>query len=169
MNINKLINRHRGQKWGSYEYEVHLHLVRDIAALIFDRKSYVDFEGAMREDVLNIALLHDLLEDTDSFPEEIDEKIRPSVVLLSRNLSQREGMSYKDYIRFLVESGDEKAMIVKLSDALANRYLSQVNGSSMVSRYEFSSSLLWKSIFHEEMGEGAEEIVQKAIAGCLNH
>lgn len=168
MNIDKLINRHRGQKWGSYEYEVHLHLVRDIAALIFDHKNHVDFEGVMREDVLNIALLHDLLEDTESSAEEIDERIRPSVVLLSRNLSQQEGMSYKDYIRFLAESADERAMIVKLSDALANRYLSQVNGSSLVNRYNFSSSHLWRAIFHEEMGDNAEDIVKAAVANRLN-
>lgn len=135
MNIKEIIERHDGQKWGEYPYSEHLSRVHNIAQLLnssFDEKI-----------IEQAAWSHDLLEDTKTVPEELDENIRESIILISRNHSQTDFMCYQEYIQKIADSGDALAILIKLSDALANHWLCKVNGSTtLVKRYEKSIPVL---------------------------
>lgn len=69
-----------------------------------------------------VALLHDVLEDTDiteqellcRFPMKIDE------VEALELLTRKDGMSYDDYITSIIESDNKIAMSVKIHDLLHN-------------------------------------------------
>ena len=65
------------------------------------------------------ALLHDVLEDTDCPPEEV-EAIGPDVLAIVRALTKPAGAVYLDYVRALSASGNVSAMRVKLADLQSN-------------------------------------------------
>ncbi len=63
------------------------------------------------KDYQNVALLHDILEDTDTTEEEIPEEYREDIVTLTRKDTE----TYSEYIE-RVSKGSERAIIVKLLD-----------------------------------------------------
>lgn len=138
MNKEEILRFHGEQLWGEYPYRVHLENVAFIATAHFKNT----------DRVRRIAWSHDLLEDTSALPEHVDSDIRDSVKLLSRNYSQG-SMTYHEYIRFIAESGDEDAIVGKLSDALVNYALSRRDGNDLIKRYKRSIPVLWLAVTGE--------------------
>lgn len=143
--ISKVFAYHDGQSWGDHDYSYHLSAVMLINKWI---------NGS--ENSHYLALMHDLLEDTEATEADIHDIIPshaslllPCLRLLSRNLSQGE-MTYQEYINYVAENGHRDAVTVKLSDAIANYSLSRHNGSTLISRYSKSIPVLWRVVFDEE-------------------
>lgn len=73
----------------------------------------------MPEQELNcmaVALGHDLLEDTYTVLEDIEEYVPEEVVDAIMILSRDDNMSYPDYIKDVVDNGNTYALIVKQAD-----------------------------------------------------
>lgn len=66
-----------------------------------------------------VGYLHDLVEDTDTTLEEIEEYFGIQVRDLVDAMTHREGESYKEYI-FRIKTKGQKAIIVKRADILDN-------------------------------------------------
>lgn len=75
--------------------------------------------GTANSDILHVALLHDVLEDTDTSREEVllltNERAASAVVALTKT----EGVSKEEYYSNIVKAG-ELAIRVKLADRIAN-------------------------------------------------
>lgn len=63
-----------------------------------------------------IALGHDLLEDTDATEEEMRQYVAEEVVEGIKILTKPKGIPYLDYIRRVIECGDERVIMVKRAD-----------------------------------------------------
>lgn len=86
-----------------------------------------------------VALLHDILEDTATAPEEIqDLEVREAVEILTRKLDE----TYLEYIRRIAESGNEAAYIVKLCDLTDHLLQTKTLSPSLKSRYEKAMKIL---------------------------
>lgn len=80
-----------------------------------------------------VALLHDVLEDTDiteqellcRFPMKIDE------VEALELLTRKDGMSYDDYIKSIIKSGNEIAIRVKVYDLIHNSSLERMDDAGI--------------------------------------
>lgn len=138
MDVKEIFKYHAGQKWGEHPYSLHLENVVLVASA---------FKNSDR--VRRIAYSHDLLEDTAVLPEHVDADIRESVMLLSRNYSQGD-FTYQEYIKFLADSDDADAKLVKLADAIVNYALSKRDGSDLIKRYRRSIPVLWMGVFKDE-------------------
>lgn len=141
MNINEIVKKHGDQKWGSYPYSVHLDNVAQFAEYFNNLYGKKEFDPIV---VDLAAYSHDSVEDTDVVPEDLDERIREAVVLVSRNLSQGDS-SYHEYIEMIANSDNRLAILIKLSDALVNYLLSEKLESSIISRYFKSVPVLFKA------------------------
>ena len=76
-----------------------------------------------------VALLHDVLEDTDTSIEELyahgfDRKIIDALKLLTHD----DSITYEDYVRRIKESGNQIAIEVKLADLTMNLDTDRLNG-----------------------------------------
>ena len=86
-----------------------------------------------------IALLHDLIEDTDSSLDEIEsEGTRKAVDILTR----RTGESYFQYIQRIANSGNADAIVVKISDLTDHLLQVKTLKPSLKARYEKALSIL---------------------------
>jgi len=77
-----------------------------------------------------VALLHDILEDTDATVEELStlgfsQKIIDTLLLLTHD----ESLSYEDYVRRIKASGNKTAIEVKLADLTMNMDTDRLNGN----------------------------------------
>jgi len=146
LDIDEILEKHRDQKWGIYPYSVHLENVAQFAEYFNNLYGKKEFDPI----VVDLASYsHDSVEDTDVVPEELDERIRDAVVLVSRNVSQGD-LSYQEYIQMIADSGNRLAILIKLSDALANYLLSEKNESSIIVRYQKSLPVLFKAYTNQE-------------------
>ena len=76
-----------------------------------------------------VALLHDVIEDTDTTKEELLQKgFSPEVVDAVTLLSHDKSISYEDYVRRIKESGNRIAVEVKLADLTMNMDTGRLNG-----------------------------------------
>lgn len=66
--------------------------------------------------LFNVALAHDLLEDTDCPPEDIKDIVAGLGMNAVTLLTRVEGITYKDYIEQIVSSENLYAIIVKRAD-----------------------------------------------------
>jgi len=80
------------------------------------------------EDYMIVAVLHDLLEDTDWTAERLvkEADFDPSLVKTIMMLTHPKGLSYEDYIRYLAH--DEIARQVKLRDLEHNSKITRLKG-----------------------------------------
>lgn len=147
LNIDEILEKHGEQMWGEYPYSVHLENVAQIAEKV---NSMYDYKRLDYNTVKLAAYSHDLVEDTDTKDNELDERIRDSVILVSRNRSQDENMPYQDYIVKIANSGDRLAILIKLADALVNYLLSEKNDSSIIARYKKSVPVLFRAFTGKE-------------------
>lgn len=109
-------NAHRGQTWKladgtdiSY-FEGHLMGVYHI----------LEKEKTADDEMLVTALLHDVMEDTETEYGEIEEKFGTRVADNVRWLTKIKGGTYESYIDELLLHGSDVAVIVKLADRLYN-------------------------------------------------
>lgn len=146
LSIDEILEKHKDQKWGIYPYSVHLENVARFA------EHFNNFYGKKEFDPIVVDLAaysHDSVEDTDVVPEDLDERIRDAIVLVSRNISQG-NLSYQEYIQMIADSGNRLAILIKLSDALVNYLLSEKNDSSIIARYQKSVPVLFRAFTGKE-------------------
>lgn len=86
-----------------YPKNVKDHVIR-VAKLVSEYNNSTDYEL--------VALLHDIIEDTDTSLDEIPVDIREDIDILTR----RKEETYLDYIETIKEYGTKRAFIVKLCD-----------------------------------------------------
>lgn len=106
---------------------------------------------------LHIALLHDVVEDTEfDIPFLIDMGYSPYIIenlaLLSRNVSG-EGLTYMEWVRKIANSGYLAAIKIKLADNMENSdpvRIAQLPPESrdIVKRYERSIKILREALEH---------------------
>lgn len=66
--------------------------------------------------VVQVALLHDLLEDTDYTVDELKKYFPSTIVDAVFILTKPKDMSYDDYIERIIKSGNNLAFVVKKAD-----------------------------------------------------
>jgi (p)ppGpp synthase/HD superfamily hydrolase len=71
-------------------------------------------------DILTMALLHDIVEDTACTFEEIEEKFGTEIMEQVRLLTRIEGEPFSIYARRLFANGTYKSILVKMADRLHN-------------------------------------------------
>jgi len=104
---------HAGQKYGTRDYVEHLFSVRDAALDNMD-----DVKGVHASVVVIVAILHDILEDTECTYEELVETFGEGVAESVACLTKVGGESYEYYIEKV--KSDEVAWIVKIADTRCN-------------------------------------------------
>jgi (p)ppGpp synthase/HD superfamily hydrolase len=106
---------HEGQKYGDKPYTVHLEQVADLARPFGDEAQVA-------------AWLHDVLEDTDTTEEQLQELFgRPTAAVVKflsdppgRNRKTRKALLYERLARFSEFAEEGIVLLVKLCDRLAN-------------------------------------------------
>ncbi len=108
---------HGGQMYGVHPYSVHLDAVAELV------EKYVDQHG---DELRAIAYLHDVVEDTETTLDAIEERFGKLVadcvaILTDEPGENRQERKRKTYAKMAEVSGDkELALIVKAADRLAN-------------------------------------------------
>jgi (p)ppGpp synthase/HD superfamily hydrolase len=105
---------HRGQMYGKHDYMYHLEAVRAKCAAEGDDRLRV------------IAMLHDILEDTDCTEETLQQLFEDDVVEAVCHLTKRSGVVYDDYISNV--KSHALARKVKMYDTLCNLEESLLQG-----------------------------------------
>ena len=85
---------------------------------------------------VSVALLHDVLEDTDADPELLRAALGDEAARSLDLLTRRETETYADYIERLATSGDDTAVRVKLADLDDHFALADTLPDSLRKRYE---------------------------------
>lgn len=70
--------------------------------------------------VLYCALLHDVMEDTDTDEEEIRKVFGEDLLASLRLLTHKKGMPFLTYVQRVAESGNRNALVVKWCDLMHN-------------------------------------------------
>lgn len=131
---------HKGQMYGKYDYIVHL---RDVAALLEE-------DADKEHDLIVVAYLHDVLEDTDICVTVITElfgrDISSAVVAISKTYITSDGYrtckpSYESYINRVKRN--PLALKVKIADTRCNFAQSQLDGNiKRIEKYSKQLELL---------------------------
>ena len=85
------------------------------------------YQGVNTNEEKIVALLHDVLENTDTTMDDLKElgyskEIIDTIVVLTK----KKGEDYRDYIERIINSGDKIAMNVKLSDLKCNMDIKKI-------------------------------------------
>lgn len=95
-----------------YPEDVRHHCYR-VAKLIFDKIiALPHLDDTQYLAWMQVALMHDILEDTDTTPDELPEAIRDDVIILTRQDSE----TYFEYINRIKNSDSVRAVTVKIAD-----------------------------------------------------
>lgn len=125
---------HAGQKYGEKDYSYHLRSVTE---------SIVRKWGDGNKDLMAIAMLHDILEDTSCTEAELIEKVGKDVTKCVVALTKQEGEQYDAYIHRVKEFHYSKE--VKIHDTLCNLTESIMSDSAYrVKKYSNQLQLLVK-------------------------
>ena len=144
MAMGYAIAKHGDQKYGDKPYSDHLRAVAQLVHILArPNESWVD-------EVMAAALLHDVLEDTDAKPEEIEELFGPRVLAIVKACTKTDDdlcrrCSFRRTVTALKTT--DWALPVKLADRLANMLNSLSQRSTHLNMYvreypEFKQ-LLW--------------------------
>ncbi len=121
------IEKHNGQQYGSFPYQVHLGNVISVlmrfSVFPVSQEHYHLLAGAW---------LHDVLEDTAVSKEELEKEFGTEIADIVNALSDEPGANRKErkdkMYQKLVKNHD--AIIVKLADRIANTEFSLINGNT---------------------------------------
>lgn len=102
---------HTGQFYGDEEYWTHPYRVALKLTCI---------SGAVTENQFIIALLHDVVEDTEYTIDDIRERFGIEVAEGVELLTKDKTLSYSENIDRIIKSGNVDAILVKLSDNMVN-------------------------------------------------
>ena len=138
---NFVSRHHHGQMYGEQTYcGGHLIPVSDLAREIADRRG---LDMATLDKVNNIALCHDILEDTNCTEQELESYIGTSSTEVVKLLTKVPQKTYEQYIDDILE--DELATIVKIADTMVNLQTSVLgNQKGRVHKYSQQLMLLHK-------------------------
>jgi (p)ppGpp synthase/HD superfamily hydrolase len=113
---------HRGQKYGSMPYFFHPVEVAEMAEHIATEEAPLGWrDDRTVENVKLVALLHDVIEDTDYTAQDLRTRYSDTVVDAVVLLSHDTALEYLDNIQRIIDSGNKLAMMVKLADNRVNR------------------------------------------------
>ena len=129
---------HKGQKYGEYDYYEH-HILGVVKTLEIVAKD-------MTEDMIIVALLHDVLEDTSCTLETIYNIFGDNVTTAVSILTKSERLSQADYIERIVRRKTPR--IVKYADSLFN-HQECVKGGNMKRAEKYQRNL--KELYHKEL------------------
>ena len=99
---------------------------------------------------MTVALLHDVVEDTDYIFEELEKEFPAEIIDALRLVTHAEGEPYMDYIRRIKESGNAIALKVKIADMRHNMDTSRIDNpdARAIWRLEEKYKPAWKYL-HE--------------------
>lgn len=104
---------HHGQKYGDLPYWTHPYDVAVFGQTFFGEK--------FGEIAIIVALLHDVIEDTDNNRRSLSRLGYSNDILDAVELVTKvEGLSYSQNIQRIIDSGNETAMMVKFADNYIN-------------------------------------------------
>jgi (p)ppGpp synthase/HD superfamily hydrolase len=111
-------------------------------------------------------ILHDVVEDSDITIADlrhggVEEDVLEAVDLLTH----REGMSYEDYVKKIVMSGNETAIQVKLNDLHHNLWRAKDALNTLDTNSRERQELLGEILRIAEIHDRAERYIQNAIGG----
>lgn len=119
------IEKHKNQQYGMYPYEVHLTNV--VSVLLHFGFTFED------EEIITAAWLHDIIEDTDIdqlyITTHFGENISAIVQAVSNHKDKTNTKLENKHITFSNIAVNEKAIIVKLADRIANVEFSVLHGN----------------------------------------
>ena len=126
---------HAGQKYGGYDYTYHLEKVVGKVMELYP-------ESRRLQELLIVAWLHDIVEDTEATIEDLLEAGFPTEVVKAISaISKETGESYEEYLSKVKIS--KLALKVKIADTLANLHQSIKEGQyQRVAKYVKQLSLL---------------------------
>lgn len=111
--LNFIKRAHFGQKYGSEPYWKHPKAVADKGKELFGSK--------FSKDEYTVALLHDVVEDTEYSLEKLKDMGYPKAVLDAVSLVTKDKtLSYEENINKIISSGNRLAMMVKFADNWMN-------------------------------------------------
>ena len=109
-------------------------------------------------------ILHDVVEDTDITIADLRaEGIEDDVLEAVDLLTHREGVSYEDYVKKIVMSGNETAIQVKLNDLHHNLWRAQDALNTLDTGTRERKALLEEILRIAEVHDRAERYIQNAI------
>lgn len=129
---------HKGQKYGEYDYYEY-HILGVVKTLELVAKE-------VTEEMIIVALLHDVLEDTPCTYETIDNVFGDSVLLSVSILTKNEHFSTTDYIERIVRH--KTARIVKYADSLFNHQECVKSGDKKRAE-KYQNNL--KELYHKDL------------------
>lgn len=138
----ELIKRaHAGQKYGDDEYWKHPYQVSLNLPLGFEDD----------EDTIKAALLHDTVEDTNLTIDDIRELYGWRIANIVSLLTKDESLSYEENIQMIIDSGNRRAMAVKLADNYVNfsgdkEHMKPERKKKLMDRYSKSMVVLTKAL-----------------------
>ncbi len=141
-------NAHEGQKYGVYDYFLH---IEDVVERVYEFTK--DFPWEKKEQCIIVAYLHDVLEDSGVFSDTIlnlfGSRIHHAVLMLSKSycytidgdILRTRPREYLKYIQDI--RSDEVALIVKVCDTYSNLEASlRDNDYKRIKKYNNQVTLL---------------------------
>jgi (p)ppGpp synthase/HD superfamily hydrolase len=146
---------HRGQKYGDMPYFFHPVEVAMKALEIVDGLLPGEDVRYLSESVALVALLHDIIEDTDYTEDNLRARYSDDVVDADVLLTLDEKLDYLANIQRIIDSRNLRAMIVKLADNRVNRggdksKMTAEKAARLNARYDASIAMLTAAF--NEMG-----------------
>ena len=131
------ITCHSGQTYGSSNHPYFLHPLR-----VADRVRDMGYRVINVHKAVNVALLHDTLEDSSLTYEELERLVGSDLAEKVEKLTRRPGVAYFDYIRYVGTWTYPR--IVKIADLEDNLVHSRLSGLSAdhIERYQFALNYL---------------------------
>lgn len=112
--------KHEGQLYGDRPYMDHIHDVVNTVEDIWRVWGAGLLKDYNIDTAINVAYLHDTLEDTDATEQELYRKFGPEVTEAVKLLTKDESLSYDLNITRIAVSGNLYAIVVKLADNSSN-------------------------------------------------
>jgi (p)ppGpp synthase/HD superfamily hydrolase len=150
--LNFAANKHRDQKRKDAEKSPYINHPIEVAELLARIGGVHDLK------VLQAAILHDTLEDTETTPEELDEAFGSNVRRMVEEVSDDKRLEKAERKRLQIEHApqlSERAKLVKLADMISN-----------VRSVTWTPPEHWPLQRRREYLEWTEQVVVAGLRGC---